>query len=636
MPQTKAALVKLLRPTSQRGDALHKRKLAELLQLAGERGLSIPDDGPAAKRTRVDYAARKERNAGRTFSVVKMCLSKFSFDAGKALPIQDAIDAINQLTREAYLLANLHVLRLLRAKLPVPPLDQSFFYRCLSSVSSSPGPEADVQLAASARRYREVRSPECVPAARSHLRGMLQDASVSMATAVKNHVSTNLYGRLRRHLRLRLDCDGAQAYRILREIFAAEPLPGALDDAGGDAARRRYFGGNFIARHFRELMPLPPTDSNMQKHPEAFMRVLLELETYNDAHTHARGVRCFSLLPHTDGYTCKYVKIGNLGLRSLLKAAGAAVPPEKEWTAVADTHWRGLFNVKKLETGNRTFAGEILTDGKAVSVVMHRPTRIDDAEPRELRACDFDQVWGLDPGMRDMFVATNDRGELHRCSSAEFYNDASYTESNRKQRVWRDKDPVIAAVERNMPTKKTADMAALEAYITYSTRHTALMTRFYGAQRFKNLKFRRYCASKRKLQQLVASLSHRGKRTLVGFGDFSIARGSCIKGCTPGPTARMRKELRRRATVLDVDEFRTSKTCNCCKQRAFEHMYHTTVDPETGRRSRRKLHSVLHCKTSDCLSMTVNRDVNASRNILELTQALLAGQPRPECFRAAA
>ena len=76
----------------------------------------------------------------------------------------------------------------------------------------------------------------------------------------------------------------------------------------------------------------------------------------------------------------------------------------------------------------------------------------------------------------------------------------------------------------------------------------------------------------------------------------------------------------------------TSKTCNCCKQRAFEHMYQTTVDPETWRRSRRKLHSVLHCKTSDCLIMTVSRDVNASRNILELTQALLAGQPRPECF----
>ena len=78
--------------------------------------------------------------------------------------------------------------------------------------------------------------------------------------------------------------------------------------------------------------------------------------------------------------------------------------------------------------------------------------------------------------------------------------------------------------------------------------------------------------------------------------------------------------------VPEVLDFRTSKTCNCCKQRAFEHMY-----------------SVLHCKTSDWLSTTVNRDVgnarvapfcnvNASRNILDLTQALLAGQPRPECF----
>ena len=71
----------------------------------------------------------------------------------------------------------------------------------------------------------------------------------------------------------------------------------------------------------------------------------------------------------------------------------------------------------------------------------------------------------------------------------------------------------------------------------------------------------------------------------------------------------MRKELRRSAY--------------CCKQHAFDHMCQTTVEPETTRRhSRRKLHSVLHCKTSACLSMIVNR------NILELTQAVLADQPQ--------
>ena len=629
VPPSKKVLIALLKPTNKRGDALAKRSPASLLALARERGLEIP---PHEKRKRPDVAVRKACGKDRTISVVKMCLSKFSFDAGKALPIQNAVDRINMLTREAYMLANMHVLRLLEAKLPIPPLDQSFCYRCLCSVSRSPGLEADEGLATTARRYRQVRSAQCELVDRSNLNGFLQDASLSMATAVKNHVSTNLYSRLRRHLRVRLDIDGVQAYRILKEIFERSRMveaPNYRDDA---AARRSFFGGNFVARHFSDLMPLPPTDRNMQSHPEAFMRVMFELARYSDAHTHLKGVRCFSLLPHTDGYTCKYVKIGNLGLRSLLSAACVDVPPEDAWTRVAEAHWRRLFNVGRLETENRKFAGEVLTDGKAVSVVLQRPKRADDAEPIKLRPEDFDQVWGLDPGMRDMFVATDNAGETLRCSSAEFYNDASYTASNRKQRVWRDKDPVVAAIERNMPTKKTVEVVRLEACVTYVTRHTAVMMRFYGAQRFKNLKFRRYCASKRKLHQLVAALARHGKRTLVGFGNWSIARGGVIKGCTPGPSGRLRKELQRHATVMDVDEFRTSKTCNCCKQRSFEHMVLTTVDEETGARSRRKLHSVLHCKTSDCLSMTVNRDVNASRNILELTLAQVAGRPRPACF----
>jgi hypothetical protein len=51
-----------------------------------------------------------------------------------------------------------------------------------------------------------------------------------------------------------------------------------------------------------------------------------------------------------------------------------------------------------------------------------------------------------------------------------------------------------------------------------------------------------------------------------------------------------------------------------------------------------KVHKVLHCKTSDgkrpkgCRETTVNRDVNASKNILELLQLEIGGQERPTVF----
>lgn len=45
-----------------------------------------------------------------------------------------------------------------------------------------------------------------------------------------------------------------------------------------------------------------------------------------------------------------------------------------------------------------------------------------------------------------------------------------------------------------------------------------------------------------------------------------------------------------------------------------------------------KVRSVLHCDNNGCQSMTVNRDVNASRNILHILRAAIGGGPHPEAF----
>ena len=99
-----------------------------------------------------------------------------------------------------------------------------------------------------------------------------------------------------------------------------------------------------------------------------------------------------------------------------------------------------------------------------------------------------------------------------------------------------------------------------------------------------------------------------------------------IKGCLPGPSSRLRKELVKYAKVIDIDEYRTSKTCNECGQRNFKNM----INRQPGSRSQ-TVHAVLHCKTSGCQSMTMNRDVNASRNKLKITVRRLGGVEPPEC-----
>ena len=100
-----------------------------------------------------------------------------------------------------------------------------------------------------------------------------------------------------------------------------------------------------------------------------------------------------------------------------------------------------------------------------------------------------------------------------------------------------------------------------------------------------------------------------------------------------GPSGRLKRELSRYCKVVTLDEFRTSKTCNCCKQCSLKNMRVRRWSEEVGRFANQSVHSVLHCHNSACPSMTMNRDVNASRNLLEIVEAQLAGHMRPAAFR---
>ena len=79
-----------------------------------------------------------------------------------------------------------------------------------------------------------------------------------------------------------------------------------------------------------------------------------------------------------------------------------------------------------------------------------------------------------------------------------------------------------------------------------------------------------------------------------------------------------------------MDEFRTSKLHFDCKTQL--HNQYSEKRCRDGTVKIVKVHSVLHCRNSGCYGMTVNRDVNAARNILRLLRLRLEGRARPVEF----
>ena len=175
------------------------------------------------KATRADVATRIRDNKDTQCTVVKTTWNTFCKPEGRQLPIDSVLFELNKTVLEAYVLANLHVIRMCSASLPVPKLDQSFFYGCLSAVSSASRQKqtiTNILFRQSVAEYLSWRPQNYRAPDSTHLAsGWHQDISLQMVTNTKNSTSTMFYKRFMRYLKAKYMMDGSQAYTM----FTAHP-----------------------------------------------------------------------------------------------------------------------------------------------------------------------------------------------------------------------------------------------------------------------------------------------------------------------------------------------------------------------------------------------------------------------------
>ena len=581
------------------------------------------------KRTRQDVVHRKILNLETSCSVIKTTWNTFCKSAARALDISTVLYNTNKSVVEAYVLANTHVVRMCEEGKTVPELSNVFFYQCLSAVSEGERKKSeikDLNFRQTVEAYKGWRHPESKLAQCAFLgSGWFQQISQQMAIATKNDTAANFYRRFKRYLKHKYGLDRKTAYLVLKDIYEAD-----------------YNGNDPLVLRYRQLLPPKPKWGAREDNPELVMPMqyifLRHFENAGDSQ------RLFSLLPTKQGFECSHMKMCTNGLQTLMKRSRVdhidltedgiiKVPRDvTKFREYSDKIWRHFFNIGKFETEHRKFAGEILTDGKGVSIVMRKP-KADPIAPLRPDVGYFEEFWGLDPGRREIYVASNDAGDVKRCSTKQYYHDASFKRSLQKIDVWQHAEPDVRAADRNMPTKKTTKLAALERYVRYMSQHIDKLLRFQMRRPFRDHKFRRYVLKQKRIREMCLDITAKaGRKTVVGFGDWSNCdNAGIIKKSPAGPVKSLERELRRHCTVISVDEFRTSKTHSSC-----HHDLETTKRTKLcrdGVTRRVNNYSVLFCPNRSCNGMTVNRDVNASRNILSCLKSELLGIERPPAFR---
>ena len=116
-----------------------------------------------------------------------------------------------------------------------------------------------------------------------------------------------------------------------------------------------------------------------------------------------------------------------------------------------------------------------------------------------------------------------------------------------------------------------------------------------------------------------------GKNLLLGLGDWSINTSHQMKGCMSSLNKGISKLLMKRFEVISVDEYKTNKIYN--KNMTDEL---TNVKIKKGKKNK-SIHALLTPKRNPN-GVILNRDINASKNILSIMKEFLNTQKRIPIF----
>jgi hypothetical protein len=317
--------------------------------------------------------------------------------------------------------------------------------------------------------------------------------------------------------------------------------------------------------------------------------------------------------------------------------------------------WRTLFNVAKYETSTRKFALKLSTNAYAVSVYLQKPKPanppVNDeyhglAEARDKfnnGGCDL--IIGLDPG-RSYPVSTF-RGEVDigeegtersfcpQISTKEWRHDAKIKDQEQWEVRMRRKFPEYGTAIQALPSLKVGNFATFTNNVRLTLVQSPFLLRHHAEKRkYREYRFKISRFSKKALAKAARKLTkkrnpqpgerrdcHPPSRTIIGWGDWSQQDGF-LRGTPKAPVKKFRRAFKKMGfTILEIDEYRTSKCCSSCG--------HVTENLHYGGA---RCHQVVRCGNSEC-EVVWQRDCNAARNMRAILLTMLHDQPRPVALR---
>ena len=567
------------------------------------------------KATRSDVKKRKENNKNKEFTCVKCSWNSFVKDNFLKTGIENIVFNINKIKFLSYHLLNYHFTRCLENNIELPEITQNLFYRACSVVSILKD-----------RKSKEVIETDELTISFSHFKynidelpfrdkmGALINNLNKQKTMTDNHLKLNFYKRFHKYLELKTgETRKNVIYLWLKDIYAIE-----------------YSGKNPFIHFIRKWLKYPPTEVNIVNHSSHFIRVYYTILKEFEKYSNTKGIRTFNLLPNKRSFILDNIDICNTGLADIISYL-TEEPNHTDFMKKKRIYWKELFEIETYETRNRKFAYGISTDGKSVSIRLQKP-KMEEIKPKDIKKIQYEQLFGLDPGVRALHTSCNEEGDIIQTTTREYRHKSKMIYACKKRENWYKKWGYYEYWKK-IPTFKTIKLNKMKSYLDYVLPKLNILFGFHKEKGFRGLKFRSYCRSKATLTEICKKIAN-GKKTLVGFGDYSQQHG-LVKSHPTTPILKFKRELKKFCNVIDIDEYRTSKTCNAChKEITLYRNKQIRKDREGNPKKARmsNVYSVIRCSSNECKLCCMDRDINASKNILLLLKLQKEGKERLECF----
>lgn len=255
---------------------------------------------------------------------------------------------------------------------------------------------------------------------------------------------------------------------------------------------------------------------------------------------------------------------------------------------------------------------------------------LEDLDNNQLEELNTNKWVVIDPGKRVLLYMKDKEGNKFRYSNKQHVDTTKRLKYQRLLQNYRNKND-ISNIENELSNynSKTCKYDAFKLFISNKNRLNNILLSKYQEEIFRKYKWYSYINKKKSETTLIRNIKQKyGNDSILIMGDYSDKNcANKLKGKMSTPNLGLKRKLGEYFTVYTLDEFRTS----CLNYKTEEKCENLYLPDKKG--VIRSIHSILTYQTENNRMGCINRDENATNNMIKLVNYFLKNKDRPQKFK---